>query len=136
MRLPGGVTFGRKVATRCERRGRGLTPSYVGHSSISIRIRILVVMASSNVDLVRSIYAAWERGDFTSAEWADPDIELVLAGGPDSGELDGLVGIAEGFREFVSAWEDWRLKAEDCVELDSERALALVHISGRGKTAD
>ena len=37
---------------------------------------------SANLDLVRSIYAAWERGDRSSVEWAHPEIEYELVGGP------------------------------------------------------
>ena len=29
-------------------------------------------MSQENVELVRSIHEAWERGDYTSTEWADP----------------------------------------------------------------
>jgi hypothetical protein len=33
---------------------------------------------SANVDLVRSIMANWERGDYSSAEWAHPEIECLF----------------------------------------------------------
>jgi hypothetical protein len=42
-------------------------------------------MASANLDFVRSIVAAGEWGDYSSAEWTHPEIEYVHAGGPDPG---------------------------------------------------
>ncbi len=93
-------------------------------------------MASANLDLVRSIYAAWERGDYSSAEWAHPEIEFVSAGdGPSRGSWTGLNGLAEGWRAWLGAWEEFRAVPDEYRELDEQRVLVLVHFSGRGKTS-
>ena len=42
-------------------------------------------MSQENLETLRSIYAAWERGDFGSIEWAHPEIELVNDDGPAPG---------------------------------------------------
>jgi hypothetical protein len=60
---------------------------------------------SENLDLVRSIYADWGRGDYSSAGWADPEIAYTYAGGPSPGRWTGLAAMAEGFRDWFSAWE-------------------------------
>ena len=88
---------------------------------------------SANLDLVRSIYAAIERGDFGSSAWADPDIERVVVDGPEPGTFRGLAGLAEGMRTVFRDTEDVRAEAEECRELDAERVLVLTYGVGRGK---
>jgi ketosteroid isomerase-like protein len=94
-------------------------------------------MASSpNLDVVRSIHAAWEHGDYShSAEWAHPEIEYVRADGPSPGSWTGPAGMAQGARADLEVWEGFRGEVEDYRELDGERVLVLVDYSGRGKTS-
>jgi ketosteroid isomerase-like protein len=87
----------------------------------------------ANLDLVRSIYAAHEHGDFSSAEWADPEIEYLIVGGPAPGHWRGLAGMAEGWRDYLGAWEEYGAVVEEYLELDGERILVLTQASGRGK---
>jgi ketosteroid isomerase-like protein len=89
---------------------------------------------SANLDLVRSIYAAWERGDFSSDAWAHPRIEFVAADGAETGQAR-LAATAEGVREFLSAWEAFRIEADEYRDLDDRGVLVLDHRSGRGKTS-
>src|ERR1700737_1386864 len=92
-------------------------------------------MSSANVDLVRSIFASWEHGDSgPSVESAPPDIEFVITDGPSPGRWAGPA-VTTGYREVLTAWEDFCFHAEEYRELDSERVLVLVRFSGRGKTS-
>ena len=92
-------------------------------------------MASENVELVRSMYAARERGDWSWTDWAHPEVEFVIADGPNPGKWLGLAGMTEGWRSWASAWEGFRSEAEEYRELDDQHVLVLVQIRGRGKTS-
>jgi ketosteroid isomerase-like protein len=92
-------------------------------------------MSQQNLELVRSIYAAWARGDFSSVEWAHPEIEFVRADTPAAGSWSGLAGMAEGWRQWSGAWQELRVVGDEYIDLDDRRVLVLVHWNGRGKTS-
>jgi ketosteroid isomerase-like protein len=93
-------------------------------------------MSQENVELVQSIYAAWERGDYSSAEWAHPEIEWEFAAdGPAPRGGTGLAGMAKDWGGYIGAYEEFHHKADKYLELDSERVLVLQRLIGRGKTS-
>jgi ketosteroid isomerase-like protein len=92
-------------------------------------------MSQENVEIVRSIYAAWSRGEFGLSDWAHPEIECVRADGPDPGSWTGVAGMADAWSEFMGAWEGYRIDVEGYRELDGGRVLAFTRRSGRGHTS-
>ena len=92
-------------------------------------------MSQENVELVRSICAPWEHGDFSSVEWAHPEIELVIKDGPMPGRWTGMAGMAEGWRNCLTAIEDLRAKPEAYLEMDEGRVLVPLHNTGRGRAS-
>jgi len=93
-------------------------------------------VSQENVELVRSIYADWERGDYVSTWWAHPDIEWVRADGPEPGSWTGADQMVEQWRVFLATWEDWQTNPPASYrELDEERVLVLDHPGGRGKAS-
>jgi ketosteroid isomerase-like protein len=92
-------------------------------------------MSQENVEIVRSIYTGWERGDFRWVGWAHPEIEYVIVEGPAPGNWRGLAGLEEGGLGILSAWDGLRVEAEEFRPLDDERVLVLTRLSGRGKTS-
>ncbi|MCW3029889.1 MAG: hypothetical protein JWM66_22 [Solirubrobacterales bacterium] len=90
---------------------------------------------TEHLDLLRSIYAEWEHGDFSSARWAHPAIEFVIVGGPDPGTWTGVDAMAEGWFRFLQAWDDFHVEPEEYRPLDRARTLVLIRRSGRGRTS-
>jgi ketosteroid isomerase-like protein len=90
---------------------------------------------SANLDLVRSLFAAWERGDYSSVAWARPEIEFAIVDGPSPGSWMGVAGMIEGYRQVMNAWEDYGARAVEYRELDEERVLVFFHLSGRGRAS-
>ena len=88
---------------------------------------------SENLDLVRSIFASYGRGDYSSTEWAHSDIEFVIADGPSPGRWTGLMGLEDAYRDLLTAWDDYRVEPVEYRELDDERVLVRLRRSGRGK---
>ena len=110
--------------------GRGFPPSRRCPSSG----RAGRVAVSANLDLVRSIYADWERGNFTRSGWADGDVAFVRMLELEREESTGITGMVEQFRRWLSAWDDFHaVRIDEYRELDDERVLVLGRMSGRGK---
>ena len=89
---------------------------------------------SANRDVVRSMHACHERGDFAAgAKFMDADIEVVAPDGPEPGAVRGLTALAELWRDFLTSWEDFRTTTEEYRELDADHILVLFRRDGRGK---
>jgi hypothetical protein len=91
---------------------------------------------SANLDLVRSIFAAWESGDFSRIDWADPDIDFAWPEGLDAGPGGrGRRALAEDWRTTMAAWDNLTVTAEEYRELDDERIIVLNRVRALGKTS-
>jgi ketosteroid isomerase-like protein len=87
---------------------------------------------SENLDLVRSIYADWERGDWSSNAWAHPDIEYVMVDEPGERTVRGLAAMADAWRAYLKSWRDYRVDPVEYRELDEQRVLVFVQLYGLG----
>src|SRR6516165_2142807 len=91
---------------------------------------------SANLDLVRSILADWERGDFSHAEWAHSDIEFIRKVDLDPERAEGIAGMAQMMRRYLDGWDEFRTgKVDEYREVDHSRVLVTGRMSGRGKAS-
>jgi len=90
---------------------------------------------SDNLDVVRSIYAHWERGDFSSMAWAYPDIEYVVVDFVEPLRPVGADATAEAIQEIYGDWEHPRIECDEIRPLDDGRVLVLNHLAAQAKAS-
>jgi len=90
-----------------------------------------LIQVGSDLELVRSIYDAWTRGDYSSVGWADPDIEFSMVGSIDSQDVRGVAEMARAWGSFLSSWEGFAVECEEVLE--TEDGAVLTRFRGTGK---
>jgi uncharacterized protein len=95
-------------------------------------------VASSNVELVRSAFDAWNRGQaeaFTH-HMAEDVAWLEVSGRPEGPvtERRGRDRLRRGLESLFDAWETYRIEVERLDEVD-DRVVAVVREVGRGRAS-
>ena len=95
-------------------------------------------MSEENVEIVRRLYASWERGDLRTADFFDAEVQHSRIGS----ELPGLDGDWQGFERFsvamadyIDALADLHIEAERVIDLGGDRVLVLARQTACGKTS-
>src|SRR5262249_15798066 len=74
-------------------------------------------MSGENVEVVRSIYAAINRGDWDAAMLlVDADFEITIQRGPNAGTHRGRVLIQTILKDQRTAFDEWIVEPEQVFE--------------------
>jgi hypothetical protein len=90
-------------------------------------------MDGGSLEVVRGIYADWARGDFGRSDWAHPEIEFSVLGGPDEDAASGIEAMNESWREWLRGWVGFRVEAVEYRVIGEDRILALVRNFTQGR---
>ncbi len=90
-------------------------------------------MSQENVEVVRRVYVAWARGDFSEADAFDPEVVFEMVDWPEASRSRGLDAMRRGWLGALGAWEDFRAEATEFIDAGERDVLVLNRIRGRGK---
>ncbi len=92
-------------------------------------------MSQEHLEVVRRVYADWERGQWAaSGDLFDPGLEVVFSASafPDAGIYHGGRETLDAWGRWLDAWEEFSLELEDVIDAGDE-IVALQRLRGRGK---
>lgn len=85
-----------------------------------------------DIALLEGILEEWGRGEFWNAEPYAHDVVFIRSG-PDGGEYHGIEGLSAAWRDFLGAWENFRIRTERVVAGDAGVYVLLIRLKARGK---
>ncbi len=91
-------------------------------------------MSEENVELVRRIYAAWERGDFSETWWCADDFEFEIPDGWNPGIHYGAAAMGRAWRDWLQGWRSFHTRLVEVRDL-GDRVLAVNRFGGEGRTS-
>jgi ketosteroid isomerase-like protein len=90
-------------------------------------------MSQEGVEALRRAYDEWANGDFSRRDLFDPTIEGVWAAElPDPHVDHGVEALIASSREWLTAWDAFRLEAEAFLP-GEDKVVVLVVLYGQGK---
>ena len=91
-------------------------------------------MSEENVELIRSIYGGWVRGDMGLDKF-DPDISMVESEEiPGAASAHGLDAVRRYMESFAKYWDEIRFQPQEYIEA-GEQVVVIARLVGRGKSS-
>jgi hypothetical protein len=93
-------------------------------------------MPRENIEIVRRIYAEWERGNFEAAmDFLDDDVvfETFMPDASESVVVTGRGSTRAFTRDWLGQWENYRAIGDEFREVDENRVLVLGRQAGTGR---
>jgi ketosteroid isomerase-like protein len=87
---------------------------------------------SDDLSLLEGLLGEWSKGEFWNAEPYAEDVVFVVSG-PDGAEYHGIEGLTAAWRDFLSAWDDFRIETERVVRGKGDVYALLMRLQARGK---
>ena len=90
-------------------------------------------MSEHDVEIVKGIYAEWERGDFSSNDWAHPEIEYSIPE-PSGKTHRGIAEMESAWINWAREWEDLSIRLTEIRDLGDE-VLSVHTFHGKGRSS-
>jgi ketosteroid isomerase-like protein len=91
-------------------------------------------VSEQNLEIVRRIHEPWARGDFSSVDWADPEIVWRSPQGLREGVYHGIDEMAHEWTNWLSTFEEFSVEGLEYFEA-GDQVVSYARFGGRGKSS-